>query len=69
MIALNLRKRQALDVDAKATQQIKFTGNLDGNDNRLFYFIIEKVNETILDLSQGTVKVLSLLTVKTFVLI
>ena len=69
MIALNLRKRQALDVDAKATQQIKFTGNLDGNDNRLFYFIIEKVNETILDLSQGTVKVLSLLTFKTFVLI
>ena len=29
LIAINLRKQQKLDVDAKAIQQINFTGNLD----------------------------------------
>ena len=35
MIAIDLSKRQALDVDTKAIQQINFTGNLSGNNNRL----------------------------------
>ena len=35
MIAIDLSKRQALDVDTKAIQQIHFTGNLSGNNNRL----------------------------------
>ena len=58
MIAIDLSKQQALDADPKAIQQINFAGNLDGNNNRLMIFIIEGVKETILDFSQGTVKVL-----------
>ena len=30
MIAINLSKQQALDADPEATQQINFTGNLEG---------------------------------------
>ena len=58
MIAIDLRKKQALDVNPKAIQQINFTGNLSGNKNRLIFFIIEEAKETILNVLQGTVKVL-----------
>ena len=58
MIAIDLSKQQALDTDSKAIQQINFTGNLSGNSNKLMLFIIEEAKETILDFSQGTVKVL-----------
>ena len=58
MIAIDLSKKQALDTDPKAIQQINFTGNLSGNNNRLVFFIIEEAKETILNFSQGTVKVL-----------
>ena len=62
MIAIDLSKQQALDVDPKAIQQINFTGYLsrdeDVDDNTTMFFIIEEANETILDFSQGTVKVL-----------
>ena len=58
MIAIDLRKKQALDVNPKAIQQINFTGNLSGNKNRLIFFIIEEAKETILNFLQGTVKVL-----------
>ena len=61
MIPIDLRKQQALDAHPKAIQQINFTGNLnrgeDLNDNTIMFFIIEEVKETILDFSQGTVKV------------
>ena len=54
--------QHALDADPKAIQQINFTGNLNGgedvNDNRTMFFIIEEAKETILNFSQGTVKVL-----------
>ena len=56
MIAIDLSKQQAFDVDPKAIKQINFTGNQSGN-NRLF-FTIEEVKETALDFSQGTVNVL-----------
>ena len=39
-------------------QQIDFTRNLSGNDNRLTFFIIKEAKETVLDFSQGTFKVL-----------
>ena len=39
-------------------QQINFTGNLSGANNRVMFFIIEEAIETILNFSQGTVKVL-----------
>ena len=58
MLAIDLSKQQALDTNPKAMQQINFTGNLSGNNNTLIFFIIEEVIETILDFSQGTVKVL-----------
>ena len=58
MIALDLTKQQALDADPRAIQQINFTGNLDRAGNTRVYFILEEAKETILDLSQGTVKVL-----------
>ena len=58
MIAVDLSKQQALDADPRAIQQINFTANLDRAGNTRVYFILEEVNETILDFSQGTVKVL-----------
>ena len=58
MIAIDLSKQQALATDPKAIQQINFTGNLSGHNNRLMFFIIEETKETILDFSQGIVKVL-----------
>ena len=58
MIAIDLSKQQELDADLKAIQQINFTGNLSGNNNRLIFFIIAETNETNLDFSQRTVKAL-----------
>ena len=59
MIAIDLSKQQA---DSKATQQINFRGNLNrgrnANENTTMFFIIEEANETILDFSQGIVRVL-----------
>ena len=58
MIAVDLSKQQALDVDPRAIQQINFTANLDRAGNTRVYFILEEAKETILDFSEGTVKVL-----------
>ena len=58
MIAVDLSKQQALDADPIAIQQINFTANLDRAGNTRVYFILEEAKETILDFSQGTVKVL-----------
>ena len=58
MIAIDLSKQQALDGDPRAIQQIHFTANLDRAGNTRNYFILEEAKETILDFSQGTVKVL-----------
>ena len=59
MIATDLSKQQAVDADPKAMQQIKYTGNLAQNPvaNTTMFFITEEAKETILDFSQGTVKV------------
>ena len=57
MIAIDLSKQQALDADPKAIQQINFTANLDRAGNTTMFFIIEEAKETVLDFSQGTVKV------------
>ena len=55
MIPVDLRKQQALDADPRALQQINFTGNLDLAAT--MFFILEERKETILDLSQGAVRV------------
>ena len=58
MIAIDLSKQQTSDVDPRAIQQINFTTNFDKSGNTRIYFILEEENETVLDFSQGTVKVL-----------
>ena len=57
LIAIDLSKKQALDADPKAIQQISFTANLDRNGNTTMIFIIEEAKETLLDFLQA-VKVL-----------
>ena len=58
MIAIDLSKQQALDADPKAIQQINFTADLDRDENTTMFFIIKEAKETVLDFSQGTVKIL-----------
>ena len=58
MIAVDLSKQQALDADPRTIQQINFTSDLDRAGNTRIYFTLEEAKETILDFSQGTVKVL-----------
>ena len=58
MIAIDLSTQQTLDGDPKAIQQINFTGNLNQIGGETMFSIIEEAKETILDFSQGTVKVL-----------
>ena len=58
MIAVDLSKQQALNGGPRVIQQINFTANLDRRGNTRIYFILEEAKETILNLAQGTVKVL-----------
>ena len=57
MIAIDLNKQQALDVDPRAIQQINFTAHFGKNGNTTILFIIEDVKETVFEFSQGKVKV------------
>ena len=54
MIAVDLSKLEALDADPKSLQQINFTVNLE--EQPAIFFVTEEAKETILDSSQGTVK-------------
>ena len=45
-------------MDPRAIQQFNFTANLKGNTT--MFFIIEEAKETVLNISQGTVKVIKL---------
>ena len=58
MTAIDLCKQQVFDTDPRAIQQINFTANLDRAGNATMFFVIEEAKETVLDFSQGTVKVL-----------
>ena len=58
MIALELSKKEALDTDPRAIQQISFTTNLYRAGNARIYFILVEAKETILDFSRKFVKVL-----------
>ena len=57
MIAIDLHKQQTLDAEPRAIQQITFTANLDCAGETRIFFILEEAKKTILDFSQGTVKV------------
>ena len=64
MITIDLSKQQVLDTDPRAIQQINFAANLDRVGNTTMFSIIEETKETVLaketvlDVLQGTVKVL-----------
>ena len=58
MTAIDSRKQQALDADPKTIQQINFIKNLERDGNTTMSLVIEEMKETILDFSQGTVRVL-----------
>ena len=58
LIAIDLRKQQGLHADPKTIQQINYTLNLDRAGNTTLFFIIEEAKETVLDFSQGTLRVL-----------
>ena len=58
MISVDLNKQQALHADPRAIQQINFMANLDRAGNTRIYFILEEAKKTILNFSQGTVRVL-----------
>ena len=60
MIAIDLSKQQASDADPRAIQEINFTANLDRAGNTRIFFILEEPKESVLDFTQGTVKVLRL---------
>ena len=60
MSAIDSSKQQAVDADPRAIQQINFTANLDRAKNTRMFFILEEAKETVLDFSQGTVKVLQI---------
>ena len=55
MIAIDLSKQQELNSNPNAIQQINFTGNLEQQAKT--FFITKEGKETVLDFSQGTVKV------------
>ena len=56
LIAVDLSQQKALDADSRAIQQIIFTDNASADV--IVYYIPEKSNETILEFSKGTTKVL-----------
>ena len=58
LIAIDQSKRQKLDADPKAVQQINFTGNLDRAEGAKMCFVIEEARERVLDFSKGAGKAL-----------
>ena len=52
MIAIDLSKQQALDVDPRAIQQSNFTANLDRVVDTTIFYIIEEAKECVLDFLQ-----------------
>ena len=58
MIALDFSKQQTVGPDHKAIQLIYFTWNLRWDVNATMVFIIEEAKDTILDFSQGTLRLL-----------
>ena len=58
IIVKDLRKQQAFDTDPKAIQQMFVTGNLKRVRNTQMFFILTEVKETIMVITQGTMRVL-----------
>ena len=58
MVETDLSKQQVLNAEPKGIQQINFAANLDWVGDTRMFFILEGAKETVLDTSQGTVRVL-----------
>ena len=62
MITIDLSKKQALNADKNAIQQINFIGTLNQGENKsdniTMFFIVEEGTETILDFPPETVRTL-----------
>ena len=61
IIAVDLCKQKALDPDSRAIQQIIFTGKMKAtaaNTRVIIFYVLEISEETILEFSKGTTKVL-----------
>ena len=58
LIAIDLSKKQALDADPKALQQINFTGNLNRGEGATMLFITKEAKDIVFNFSQRTVRVL-----------
>ena len=58
MIAIDFSKQETFNAGPKSIQQINFIANLDREEAATIFLIIEEAKETILDFSQGTMKVL-----------
>ena len=58
IVAVDLNKKQALDAHPRAIQQINFKANLERLGNTRIYFILEQAKESVLNFSQGNVKIL-----------
>ena len=56
MIAIDLNRKNELNADPRAIQQINF--NLNRAGNTTIFFIIAEAKERVFEFSQGTVKVL-----------
>ena len=54
----DLGNQQELDTDPKAIQQLSFCENLHLIGNTKMFFIFEEPKETVLDISERTVRVL-----------
>ena len=49
MIAIDLSKQQALNVNPKSIQEINFTANLARAGNTRIFFILDKAEETVFE--------------------
>ena len=58
MTGIDLSKQEAVDGDPKTIEQIIFTGDVERDNGVVMFSIGQEAKETILDFSQGTVKVL-----------
>ena len=61
LFAADLSKQKALDVDSRAIQQIIFIGKIKStvvNTRVIIHYILDQSNETMLEFSKGTTKVL-----------
>ena len=61
LFAADLSKQKALDADSRAIQQIIFIGKIKStvvNTRVIIHYILDQSNETMLEFSKGTTKVL-----------